>query len=177
MIASCTSVTFRFLCGICIGDYDGRVCRGTFYETRLTMRAEKMRNSEKSRKPTSRREHFRYPLRVPVTYRWVDGEVVNRSRGWTRNLSEEDAFVISGDCPVERSVVSLQFQIPRLRKPVYVPAVRMEMEADVVRVERDQALQTNAGFAVRKRKTAPAVDDAIPDEVWQRGYWAGSRAN
>jgi hypothetical protein len=130
-----------------------------------------------SRTPATRRAHFRYPLRISVSYRWTNGQVVNRSKGVARDISEEGAFVVTPDCPPMKEVVDLVFRMPRLRKPVAVPEMQIAMEGRVVRVEHDPVLQVNVGFAVRSRKASRAEEGPIQDAAWLSGTSVGSPTN
>jgi hypothetical protein len=108
----------------------------------------------------SRRAQVRYPLRISVAYRWKDnGGTSHGSKGLTRNVSEAGAFVQASQCPAEDDIVDLFFRIPRARSLPAVRAMRMTMQAKVVRLEQNVELGVDIGFAVHKRMGFPGGDD------------------
>ena len=141
------------------------------------MRTEEDRVGQINRTAAAGRAHFRYPLRISVSYRWTNGQVVNRAKGIARDISEEGAFVVTSNCPPMKEVVNLLFRMPRGRKPVAVPEMQIAMEGRVVRVEHDPVLQTNVGFAVRKRRAARAEGGGIQDAAWLCESPVGPRTN
>lgn len=123
--------------------------------------------SQTKRGMSSRRAHVRFPLRISVGFHWKeDGGVKKDARGWTRNISEQGAFIETAECPVERDSVNLQFRIPSPRKPWSVRATRMVMEARVVRVESDATTGSRVGFAVQKRTAMRAKDETPPGRAF-----------
>jgi PilZ domain len=132
--------------------------------------------SQAKRVFASRRTHVRYPLRVSVDYRWKDNAGIDRGgKGWTRNISEDGAFIQTGDCPAEHVSVDLLFRIPRMRTAS--PSTRMTMEAKVVRVERSVEEGYELGFAVQKRAVAADGDEGTSNLAGARAYALGSRVN
>jgi hypothetical protein len=129
--------------------------------------------SQIKRELPSRRTHVRYPLRISIDYRWRDRYGTDRGgKGWTRNISEEGAFIQTQECPGEDENVNLFF---RMRTPS--PSKRMTMEARVVRVERSVEEGLALGFAVQKRAIAAARDGGTSNLAGARRYGLGFRIN
>jgi len=121
---------------------------------------------------------MRYPLRILVGYRWKDSHGAKRGgKGWTRNLSEEGAFVETRDCPGEHDRVDLFLRIPRLRTSSIKPAMRMTMEGSVVRVERNTEQGIDLGFAVQRRRVASSDDGGAQEPAETRERTLTPRVN
>jgi hypothetical protein len=134
--------------------------------------------NQRRREFTIRRAHMRYPLRISVDYRWRDSQGTKRGgKGWTRNLSEEGAFVQTRDCPTVHDDVDLVLRIPRLRTSSIVSAMRMTMEGRVVRVERNTEQGLDLGFAVQKRRTVSGEDGDGQEPAGTRGRTLPPRVN
>jgi hypothetical protein len=134
--------------------------------------------SQRRREYTTRRAHMRYPLRILVGYRWRDSHGAKRGgKGWTRNLSEEGAFVQTRDCPAEHEDVDLFLRIPRLRTSSIVSAMRMTMEGRVVRVERNTEQGIDLGFAIQKRRGVSSDDGDAQELAGTRGRTLPPRVN
>ncbi|HET7109128.1 MAG TPA: PilZ domain-containing protein [Candidatus Acidoferrum sp.] len=121
---------------------------------------------------SSRRSQIRYPLRTPVIYRWLDNNgLQRRARGWTRDISEAGAYVLSSHCPQKGDVVELKFKLLALREQRTPRGnEHLEMGGEVVRVDVAKIAGEAVGFAVRS-KTPAAAKQA--DELSQRS-WLGS---
>jgi hypothetical protein len=114
---------------------------------------------------SSRRRQIRYPLRTPVIYRWLDvNGLQRRAKGWTRDISEAGAYVLSSHCPPKGEFVELKFKLLAVRdQRTTKNNEHLEMGGEVVRVD----VAENAGFAVRS-KTASAARQT--DELSQRPW-------
>lgn len=123
---------------------------------------------------SSRRRQIRYPLRAPVIYRWRDNNgLQRRARGWTRDISEAGAYVLSSHCPQKGEVVELKFKLHALREQRTPQGnEHLEMGGEVVRVDVAEIAGEAVGFAVRS-KTPAAARQA--DELSQ-GSWLSSLA-
>src|SRR5258708_2778186 len=118
---------------------------------------------------SSRRRQIRYPLRTPVIYRWLDNNgLQRRARGWTRDISEAGAYVLSSQCPPKGELVELKFKLLALREQRTPQSnEHLEMGGEVVRVDVAEIAGVAVGFAVRS-KTASGVRQA--DEFAQRSW-------
>jgi uncharacterized protein (TIGR02266 family) len=63
-----------------------------------------------------RREKIRYPVRVNVNYRHGDTYLFSS----TSNVSELGIFLVSEDPKPKDTILSLEFNVPNLRRPVQV---------------------------------------------------------
>lgn len=136
-------------------------------------------SSEPKKGISSRRAHVRFPLRVSVGFQWGEGGNKRDGRGWTRNLSEEGAFIETAKCPAEGESVDLLFRIPRARRPTSIRAIRVVMEARVVRVqvEEDTRGAVKVGFAVQKHPTVASQPAQTHDAAWTTDYGSQFRYN
>ena len=152
--------TLGFLRGIRGGAYDSALKYSSIVRKGAGMQTRNERLGKMSRGFPGRRAHVRYPLRLCVGYRWKDNDGTKHgSKGWTRNISEEGAFIKAVACPAEEDLVDLLFQMPRDRSLPAVRAVRMTLQARVVRVVRNAEEGIDVGFAVHKRTGFPAGDN------------------
>jgi hypothetical protein len=90
------------------------------------------------------RSAVRYPLEVPVVFRWMERGQARESQGLSRDVSVRGAFVLSRECPPcgARVVVSMNFPATLRARAGWV-----EAEGLVVRVERQTCMRP-AGFVV-----------------------------
>lgn len=58
------------------------------------------------------RTAVRYPLELPLVFRWTERGQVRESRGRTRDVSVRGAFVVSGDCPPCGTRVAIKMKFP-----------------------------------------------------------------
>lgn len=118
---------------------------------------------------SSRRSQIRYPLRTPVICRWLDNNgLQRRARGWTRDISEAGAYVLSRRCPQKGEFVELKFKLLALREQQTPQSnEHLEMGGEVVRVDVAEIAGVAVGFAVRS-KTATAARQA--DDFSQRSW-------
>jgi len=114
----------------------------------------------------SRRSQIRYPLRTPVIYRWQDTSgLQRRARGWTRDISEAGAYVLSNRCPEKGEFVQLTFKLLGFgAQHDSRNKNRLEMGGEVVRVDFAKMAEVGVGFAVRSRKATPTRQTDDPTE-------------
>lgn len=118
---------------------------------------------------SSRRSQIRYPLRTPVIYRWRDNNgSQRRAKGWTRDISEGGAYILSSQCPQKGELVELKFRLLVLREQRTPRGnEHLEMGGEVVRVDVAGVAGETVGFAIRS-KTSTAAKQA--DELSQRPW-------
>lgn len=98
--------------------------------------------------PASRRGEqrtaVRYPLEVPVVFRWTERGQVRESRGRTRDISVRGAFVLSDDCPScgTRVAIKMNFPAAMAGRVGWINA-----EGLVLRIESPSA-RRDSGFVV-----------------------------
>lgn len=102
----------------------------------------------------NRRRQIRYPLRNPVLYLWEREGVALRGHGWTQTVSEQGVYISSRNCPREGDSIHLVLEFSCQPSQVSQYAVRMEMEGNVVRIDRDEVCGEIIGFAVARRDNA-----------------------
>lgn len=121
---------------------------------------------------TSRRNQIRYPLRTPVVYRWHDSSgLQRRARGWTRDISEAGAYVLSDRCPGKGEVVELTFKLLGFSgQHDSRNKGHLAMRGEVVRVDFAEMAGAAVGFAVRSKTAAPNKQTVDPSERnWMDG--------
>jgi hypothetical protein len=109
------------------------------------------------------RRQIRYPLRAPVTFRWIgrDG-VAHEGKGNSRDISESGAYIVTRSSPPLNADVMLEIRFP------YLPELdrfhRIEMEGRVVRVDLLLDNRPGWGFAISAQRTVlQEVEDSGPD--------------
>jgi hypothetical protein len=93
------------------------------------------------------RKTIRFPLQVPVTFWWVNGNGKTRQgEGRSRDLSEHGAFVFAPVCPPVGTNVVLT--IPLEGVPNEVGPIPVKVEGEVRRIEQvpDEGKE---GFAIQ----------------------------
>src|SRR5579863_4056100 len=118
---------------------------------------------------SSRRSQIRYPLRTPVIYRWLDNNgLQRRARGWTRDISEAGAYVLSSQCPQRGEIVELKFKLLAIREQRAPRSnEHFEMSGEVVRVDVAEVAGAGVGFAVRsKTSTGATQGDELSHSPW-----------
>jgi hypothetical protein len=115
---------------------------------------------------TSRRSQIRYPLRTPVIYKWQDTSgSQRRARGWTRDISEAGAYVLSNQCPKKGEIVELTFKLLGFaRQHTSRDKNQLEMGGEVVRVDFAEIAGVGLGFAVRSKSVTPTRQTCDPTE-------------
>jgi hypothetical protein len=104
-----------------------------------------------------------------VIYRWLDNNGLRRrARGWTRDISEAGAYVLSSHCPHEGEVVELRFKLLALRdQRTPKNNEHLEMGGEVVRVDAAGNAGTTVGFAVRSKTASGARQtDELSQPPW-----------
>lgn len=120
----------------------------------------------------SRRNQIRYPLRTPVVYRWQDSSGSQRhAKGWTRDISEGGAYVLSGHCPTKGESVELTFKLLSFGgQQNSRHKTHLTMGGEVVRVDLAEMAGEAVGFAVRTKTSAPNKQTTDPPErIWMAG--------
>jgi len=98
-----------------------------------------------------RRQDVRYRLTVPVVFSWESSKGKRlQGEGTTRDLSVAGAFVYTSTCPAPDTNVFMDVLLPPLQQTA--PAVTMQMEARVLRVEHPAEGTGRSGFAVASQK-------------------------
>ena len=120
----------------------------------------------------SRRNQIRYPLRTPVVYRWQDASGLQRhAKGWTRDISEAGAYVLSDHCPIKGESVELTFKLLSFSGQHNTHNKdHLTMAGEVVRVDFAEMAGAALGFAVRSKSAPPNRQTVDPPErVWMDG--------
>jgi hypothetical protein len=101
----------------------------------------------------NRRRSIRYPLRALALFQWQSDDGVRKhARGWTKDVSEAGAYVVSPQCPNEGDAIQLVLRFPVLPTPGSGRATEVDMIGCVLRVNRDPVHGRELGFAVRRRE-------------------------
>lgn len=87
----------------------------------------------------------RYPLEIPVVFRWIEQGLIRESEGRTRDVSVRGAFVLADDCPPCRARVEIKMSFPAGSHRERVGWV--EAKGSVLRVEPEW-YSGAGGFAV-----------------------------
>ena len=99
----------------------------------------------------NRRRCIRYPLRALAIFQWNSSEgTPRRVKGWTKDVSEAGAYVVSSQCPKEGELIRLILKLPVRRAGSADCGIEIDMEGSVLRVDRDAAYGRELGFALRK---------------------------
>ena len=99
---------------------------------------------------SNRRRSIRYPLRGLAVVQWDSHEGVRKhTRGWTKDVSEAGAYVVSPHCPREGDQIQMVLRFPMrpLQRPG--PTTEISMSGKVLRIDRDAPHGRELGFAVR----------------------------
>jgi hypothetical protein len=89
------------------------------------------------------RESVRFPIRVPVIFRWNDEQSGRQQNGgFTRDISTGGLFVYSPIPPSSGVTVELEVMLPPLEESGH--GVRLRSEGRVLRIERKGG---HTGFA------------------------------
>ena len=93
------------------------------------------------------RKHRRYPVAVPATFAWRNGEGAQfDGSGTTRDISTAGAYIFTRTTPGISVMVQAEVQLDRLlNTPNVAPKMRMEFVGHVVRVDTELA---ETGFAL-----------------------------
>jgi PilZ domain len=103
------------------------------------------RGVSRSERPTQRGD-MRYPVKARVDFWWQHEDRTCSGNGTSRDVSEKGAFVIAPITPPLGTDVGLTFFLPKLSKAI--AAVRIEVEAKVIRVDQETEAEKRGGFAV-----------------------------
>jgi hypothetical protein len=92
------------------------------------------------------RKQNRYPLDAPVTFLWRDERGNHHEgRGRARDISLGGLFVMTEVCPPLEVSVHVELQLPRLHNEA--PALVVQGDGQVIRVESQEASSMGSGFA------------------------------
>lgn len=100
--------------------------------------------THKAPSAAKQRTAVRYPLEVPVVFRWIERGQSRESHGLTRDVSVRGAFVLSGECPPCGARVAVKMNFPAALR---ARAGWLEAEGLVLRVEKQTSARP-AGFVV-----------------------------
>ena len=93
------------------------------------------------------RKTLRFPVQTEVTYLWTDGNGQKHSgEGRSRDVSEHGAFILAPLCPPVGSIVVLKIALEGI--PNGIGSLPVEVNSEVLRVERLPVETGNGGFAV-----------------------------
>lgn len=106
------------------------------------------------------RKVIRFPLVARAVYSWVDGGVVQRSEGHTRDISEMGTFICASACPSQGAQVDFKVFLPPISG--YERKTRLEAEGHVLRVERPAGDEECEGFAVLIQHIVLRLNNDIP---------------
>jgi PilZ domain len=98
------------------------------------------------------RRQIRYPLRAPVTFRWIGSDgLAHEGKGNSRDISESGAYIVTRNSPPVNAGVMLEIRFP------YLPELdrfhRIEMDGRVVRVDLLLDNRAGWGFAISAQRT------------------------
>lgn len=106
------------------------------------------------------REYSRFLTNLPVIFCWKDKGRSHASQGMVRDISTSGAYILTSQCPSEKTAVRCRMRLPSLRSdasPMAFTVVEM-----VGRILRREKAGARIGFAVRSRAIA------LRDEVLDR---------
>jgi len=90
---------------------------------------------------------MRYPLETSVVFWWKDENgIYQRNEGRGRDVSDRGAFVFAAACPPVGTSIGLRISLEGF--PDATPALRIEVEGRVLRVEQARSGARSSGFAV-----------------------------
>jgi hypothetical protein len=90
---------------------------------------------------------LRFPLQVPVTYRWQGESGTLRSdEGVSRDLSDQGAFIVASHLPPVGSMVDLKIALDSLHE--IAGSLPLEFQGRVLRVENSKS---GSGFAISRK--------------------------
>jgi hypothetical protein len=99
-------------------------------------------------------------------YRWQDTSgLQRRAKGWTRDISEAGAYVLSNQCPKKGEIVELTFKLLGFAgQHTSRDKNQLEMGGEVVRVDFAEIAGVGPGFAVRSKSVTPTRQTCDPTE-------------
>lgn len=105
-----------------------------------------------------RRRAIRYPLQLPASFSWKDGQgIVRQGEGRTRNISEKGAFVDAAILPPIGYIVELQFSLPPF--PDSGRKMHVLHNGETRRLEGTGQGQHSGGFAIMSREVVWSYED------------------
>jgi hypothetical protein len=104
------------------------------------------------REATNRRRHMRYPVRASIEYSWQNKEgFLLQESGWTRNVSEDGALVVSANCPEVGDLVEFTMRVSGKKRASGSPTFSVSMRGEAVRVSSNSSTGTPTEFAIWTR--------------------------
>lgn len=98
-----------------------------------------------------RRIAERFPLNIPVIFRWtVRNGVRRRANGFARDISRAGVFVLTKNSPPVGARIRLDLFLPPLGE--HAAGMRVEGQGRVVRVEASPLVAGTSGFAAKHMK-------------------------
>jgi hypothetical protein len=110
--------------------------------------------SEESRGRSARR----YSIEAPVVFEWSEQGQSKRGDGWLRDISKAGAFVCSAVCPPTGAQTKIGVVLPPLGKSGRM--LRIDMTAQVMRVEFEEQKGDRKGFALASDHAALRISEA-----------------
>lgn len=93
------------------------------------------------------RTTIRYPLETSIVFWWKDKNgTYQQNEGRGRDVSDRGVFVFAAACPPVGTSIGLRISLEGF--PDAASALRIEVEGQVLRVERSRTNKGNSGFAV-----------------------------
>jgi hypothetical protein len=109
-----------------------------------------MASSSAERQSEARRRFQRFPLQVPAVFFWKGPRgSLQRSEGYTRDISASGVFIMAENCPPEDSSIRFEVKLPAL--DASGPPVRIRAAGQVVRTDAQTGRMTK-GFAVHSTR-------------------------
>jgi len=119
-----------------------------------------------SRNCLDHREHPRYRLRALVDFEWMDGGVVRKGQGHTRDISSKGMFIYSASEPPVKADLQVEVSLSSVTEAN--TNFRLSAKALVIRVELSSGTGANHGFAILN-KSHLLLRGATPIEDWETG--------
>ena len=93
-----------------------------------------------------RREHARYGVRALVKFEWMDGGMLRRGQGQTRDISSKGIFIYSPSGPPTKADLEVEVFLSPVAGAV--TKLRISAKGLVIRVEPATKFGEDGGFAV-----------------------------
>ena len=95
------------------------------------------------------RAAIRHQAALNVEFRWVESGTLQAAKGQTRNVSPRGAFIHAVQCPPDGTRLEVTFDLSF--DQLGSSPLRLEAEAQVLRIERPRDSFAKRGFAVQFR--------------------------
>ena len=97
-----------------------------------------------------RREHTRYGVEALVDFEWIDGGVLRRGNGVTRDVNTKGMFILSDTKPPAKADLELEFSFRDVSD--IRTSLQMSVKALVIRVEPETLPKSLQGFAILNKR-------------------------